>query len=98
MAFVLPNSLGVRARRIPTQILEALLAATLLLSALFVRRQVSIPGTLFLMVVAAYATGRFFLDFVREKQRARVRLTSAQWISVVAFVSSGSALAICWLA
>lgn len=96
MAFVLPNSLGVRARRIPTQILEALLGATLLLCAMFFRRQVVIPGTLFLMVVAAYATGRFILEFAREKERETVRLSSAQWISVVAFVCSGSALAICW--
>jgi phosphatidylglycerol---prolipoprotein diacylglyceryl transferase len=97
LAVNLPNGSGVRARRIPTQILEALLAAILLLCAIFLRSHLTLPGTLFLLLAAGYASGRFVLEFARERQPTGGVLTVAHWISLLTLVSSGSALAFCWL-
>jgi len=65
LGIVLPNLAGKRARRYPTQLLEAGLAAVLLLSALAVRNVLP-HGTLFVGIVATYCLCRALLQTLRE--------------------------------
>jgi phosphatidylglycerol:prolipoprotein diacylglycerol transferase len=75
----LPDAAGVVARRIPTQLLEACWAAVLLLGASLVAGRMPFAGALFLAALSAYAAGRFFLEFTRERPRGLGgRLTVAQ--------------------
>lgn len=64
----LPNHHGVRARRIPTQVLEAGWGATVLAGAVAFRDQVPFSGALFLYSVGAYAAARVVLEPLREEQ------------------------------
>lgn len=93
----LPDASGAWKRRLPTQIFEAFLAALLLVGGLVLRPHLQTPGTLFLVLAAGYAAGRFVLEFAREEQANTGAFTSAHWISLVTFLSSGSLLAFCWL-
>jgi phosphatidylglycerol---prolipoprotein diacylglyceryl transferase len=82
----LADAAGVVARRVPTQLLEAGWAAVLLLGAALACGRMPFAGALFLSTLAAYAAGRFFLEFTRESPRALGgRLTVAQACSA-AFV------------
>jgi len=60
---------GVRARRVPTQLLEAGVAAVLLASSAVLVLRHAPPGTVFAGALAAYALGRLVLDAMRERQR-----------------------------
>lgn len=62
----LPNRLGVWEKRVPTQCLEGLWAAVLLVSGLSVWGRLPFAGALFLLVVAGYAAGRMVLESLRE--------------------------------
>ena len=92
----LPNCQGVWRKRIPSQMLEAGLAATLLVVALLMRRVLPFPGALFLLVAAGYASGRFLLEFLREREPGTSRFTWDHSISLVTLLSSISILAVCW--
>lgn len=94
LGMYLPGHSGIWGRRIPTQILEAFWAAALLIGAVLLRARLRVPGSLFLLVAAGYACGRFVLEFAREKEVNSARLTSGHWISLLIVVSSGCALAI----
>jgi len=65
LGMVLPNVTGERVRRYPTQLLEAALAAVVLLCALAVRNVLP-DGALFLGVVAVYCSCRLVLETLRE--------------------------------
>lgn len=78
---VLRDAAGVRTRRIPTQLLEAGWAAVLLAGATFAVGQMPFAGGLFLLVLGAYAFGRFVLDFARDAGRRLGPLTFAQAVS-----------------
>jgi phosphatidylglycerol---prolipoprotein diacylglyceryl transferase len=54
-------------RRVPTQLLEALLALALLCGATVVRMRFPHPGELFLSVLASYAAGRLVLQPLRAE-------------------------------
>jgi prolipoprotein diacylglyceryltransferase len=75
------------ARRIPTSVLEAALACVLLAGAVALQSRVPFEGALFLGALAAYAAGRFALDFTRADRRRR-GLTVAQATSVCAVLST----------
>src|SRR5579884_155694 len=92
LAMYLPNSSAVWKRRMPTQLLEALLAELLLGCGVVLRAHIAAPGSLFLVLAAGYAAGRFALEFARE-EAATGALTSAHWISLMTFLCSGSVLA-----
>lgn len=67
----LPNSRGVWEKRVPTQVLEAMCAAVLLISAAFVWRRAPFPGALFLFVTLGYSSARFIMEFAREREPNR---------------------------
>jgi len=69
---------GLLARRIPTQLLEAGWAAMLLVGAILAADTMPFAGALFVSTLAAYAAGRFFIDFGRDAPRKLGRLTVAQ--------------------
>lgn len=69
---------GVVAGRIPTQLLEAGWAAVLLLGAILAADRMPFAGALFVSALAAYAAGRFVIDFGREAPRKLCGLTVAQ--------------------
>ncbi len=57
------------ARRIPTQLLEAGWAAVLLVGAVLAAGRMPFAGALFVATLAAYAAGRFLIDFGRDAPR-----------------------------
>jgi phosphatidylglycerol:prolipoprotein diacylglycerol transferase len=70
------------ARRIPTQLLEAGWAAVLLVGAVLTVDRMPFAGALFVSTLAAYAAGRFLIDFGRDAPRGFGGLTVAQACSV----------------
>jgi phosphatidylglycerol:prolipoprotein diacylglycerol transferase len=83
---------GVVARRIPTQLLEAGWAALLLIGATLAGGRMPFAGALFLSTLAAYAVGRFFLDFAREEPRKLGRFTITQACSAIFVLLSATLL------
>ena len=77
----LPDAYGVVAKRLPTQLLEAAWAFLLLVGSALVVGRLPFAGALFLATLAAYAAGRFFLEFARDAPRTVGRLTVAQMLS-----------------
>jgi prolipoprotein diacylglyceryltransferase len=92
----LPNHLGVWQRRIPTQCFEAVWAGVLLLGATEVRRRLHFPGALFLVIAAAYATGRLLLESTREVPPGARRFTAQHWISAALILFAAATLAARW--
>jgi phosphatidylglycerol---prolipoprotein diacylglyceryl transferase len=88
---VLRNSAGVHSQRIPTQLLEAAWAAALLLIGMGAIGRMPSAGAVFLLLLGAYALGRFLLDFTREERRMLGVLTLVQWFSGVLIAVSFSA-------
>ena len=82
---------GECARRVPTQLLEAVVAAALLAGAVLAWSQVHRPGELFLLVVASYAVGRFALQPLRA-ERARVDWMLLLSLALVVLSLTGLAL------
>ena len=69
---------GLVAGRIPTQLLEAGWAAVLIVAAILAAGLMPFAGALFVATLAAYAAGRFLIDFGRDAPRKLGRLTVAQ--------------------
>jgi phosphatidylglycerol---prolipoprotein diacylglyceryl transferase len=87
----LPNHLGVWRRRIPTRLLEAGLAALLLLGAVILWDQRPFAGAVFLGIIATYSFGRALLEPTRETSARLGALNTSQTAAAafgfVAFVS-----------
>jgi phosphatidylglycerol:prolipoprotein diacylglycerol transferase len=66
LALYLPNSAGIWARRVPTQLLEAGWALLVLLGLAGLWNRLPFAGALFLYTVAAYSLGRLWLEATRE--------------------------------
>ena len=92
----LPNHMGVRERRIPTQCLEAGWAAVLLACAMTVWRWLPFPGASFLLFLAATASGRLLLESTREQQPGAARFTVNHAISVALILVSLATLTARW--
>lgn len=92
----LPNSRGVWERRIPTQVLEAMSAAVLLISAVFVWHQAPFPGALFLFVTLGYSSARFVMEFARDREPESGVFRMAHAVSAFAFATSFVTLTLCW--
>jgi prolipoprotein diacylglyceryltransferase len=82
--------------RVPTSVLEAGFACVLLAGAVALRGKGPFPGALFASALAAYATGRFALDFTRADRR-RLGLTVAQAASVCAVLAVVPVLLTVWI-
>ena len=74
----LPNGAGVRARRVPAQLLESAWAACAVVAALAMRRSFDFGGAVFAVVVSLYGAGRLVLEQDRERDSTR----AAPWINV----------------
>jgi phosphatidylglycerol:prolipoprotein diacylglycerol transferase len=96
LTLYLPNRSGVWDRRIPTQCLEAGLAAVLLICAIVLRRSLPFPGALFLLVAAGYAAGRLVLESTRESHAGVRRFTIHHAISLLTILSSLTAVIARW--
>lgn len=94
LGFVLPNSRGVRRRRIPVQLLEGVMAAALLGAAAFLRQSAPQAGTVFLSILVGYAFARLLLDPLREQEGVVRRLSRAQAVSVMLLVVGGALIAL----
>lgn len=88
----LPNHLGVREKRIPTQLLEAGWAAVLLAVSIVIWPRLPFGGALFLFVVAGYATGRLALESARDLPAESRRFTVHHAISLLIIVLSVAAI------
>jgi prolipoprotein diacylglyceryltransferase len=66
-AMRLPGPDGRLARRLPTPLFEAGLAAVVLMTAALAWPATPFPGALFLLVVAGYASGRLLLESTRQE-------------------------------
>ncbi len=94
-ALYLPNHAGVWTTRVPTQGLEALLAAALLASSAAVWHLMPFPGALFTCIVGGYGAGRLVLESMREQPDGRA-FTLHHAISLVMMLSSMAVLAAHW--
>jgi prolipoprotein diacylglyceryltransferase len=92
----LPNRAGVWERRVPTQVLEALLAAVLLAGAVLAWPHRPFAGAVFLGAAGTYALGRLALESFREREAGSRVLTIHHVISLVLVVTCGAALAHRW--
>ena len=79
---------GVRARRIPTQLLDAGWALLVLVGLLATVGSTP-PGVPFFAAAVAYGTGRFLTDFTRQRRPSGRRLSDAQ-IGALALVTAGA--------
>jgi phosphatidylglycerol:prolipoprotein diacylglycerol transferase len=96
LSIYLPNHRGLWQKRIPTQLLEALWAAVLLLAALALRKSVPFPGGLFLLIAAAYGSGRFLMEFARERECGEASFSLEHFLSLLTVCSSVAGLVIHW--
>lgn len=93
-AMYLPDLRGVWCPRVPTQLLEAGLAATLLGVSIALRDYFPFDGALFLSVVAAYSAGRYGLESIKAKSIAVLKLQRS--ISVILLATSVTTLLVLW--
>jgi phosphatidylglycerol:prolipoprotein diacylglycerol transferase len=92
------DSAGVTARRVPVQLLEAAWAGVIVVGAASTAGRMPFHGALFVATLAAYAAGRFVIDFARDAPRNRARLTVAQSFSATVAVLSLIVLTVAWWA
>lgn len=89
---VLPNRRGERRRRIPMQLLEGATAAALLAVAWALLRADLSPGSVFLVILAAYGVARAFLQGLREPDpnapRVPVQRLAAASLTAIAVTSA----------
>ena len=84
---------GGRAWGVPTQLLEAALAALILIAALALRGHLGGDGVLFAGVVGCYAAGRLVLDrtrYARDPTHLNDALSAALLAASVALIASGA--------
>jgi phosphatidylglycerol:prolipoprotein diacylglycerol transferase len=94
--WVLSDTAGVTARRVPVQALEAAWAAGLIAGAIVLLGRMPFAGALFVATLGAYAAGRFVIDLMRDAPRNRARLTVGQTFSGGFVVLSLFALSVGW--
>ena len=93
LGMLLVDARGIGDRRIPTQILEAGLGATILAGAAGLAALHPPAGSVFATSLAVYAMGRLFLQPLRERQR-RVAGVAAPRIASAALMMAAAA----WMA
>jgi len=96
LALYLPDHQGIWQRRMPTQLLEAAWAIVLLIGAIVIWHQMPFQGALFLLALAGYSTGRFWLEFTRESQDRVGKIQLYQTTSLVLVVLSLMTFFVVW--
>jgi phosphatidylglycerol---prolipoprotein diacylglyceryl transferase len=96
LALYLPDAHGVRARRLPTQLLEAGWAAAMLITAVLIRSKMPFQGALFWVIAAGYAAGRFVLLSMREPEPGARQFTIQHGVSASLILWSLAMLAYRW--
>ena len=96
LALYLPNAQGVRCRRVPSQLLEAGLAALLLLGSVEVWNRLPFDGALFLSALAAYGAGRWGLESTRETIDRIGRVSLHRAISAALVGISATSFLVIW--
>jgi phosphatidylglycerol:prolipoprotein diacylglycerol transferase len=92
MGLYLPNFRGIWYRRVPTQLLEAGLAAMILLGLMGLWSRPSFAGALFCCTLATYAAGRWWLESTREEIETIGPLSLHRTISVAVLAASLTSL------
>lgn len=77
----LPNRAGVWARRIPTQLLESIWAAAVVMLAVTAGSELDLDGAVFAIVVSLYGAGRAVLEGARERDAARTAPFANLWVA-----------------
>jgi phosphatidylglycerol---prolipoprotein diacylglyceryl transferase len=96
LAMYLPNLQGFWRCRVPAQLLEAGLAAMILVGLLSLWNRLPFDGALFLCALAAYAVGRWWLESIRDDVETIGSLSLHQTISIVLLVSCLMSLWLMW--
>lgn len=96
IALELADHLGIRKRRIPTQLLEASWGLLLLGGAVIFWAQAPFRGAIFLCVVGAYGLARFVLEGLREHQDMVGEISLHRAISAMCVATSAVTFAIAW--
>ncbi len=94
LGLYLPNEHGVWSRRIPAQLLEAGLALCLLIGALVTWNRLPFAGSCFLIVLAGYGAGRWWLESIRESIDTVGSISVHRMISVGLVILSTATLAV----
>lgn len=88
---LMPNVNGMYDRRFPTQLYEAALAMLLLIFGIIARHHFVLEGDLFAWLLVGYGTGRFVLDWTRERGPGslplRMSLVAPAFLVVAGFVA-----------
>lgn len=92
----LPDTRGIWQKRVPTQALEALCAAALLVVTMLMWRRTPFPGALFLLIMLSYAGVRLLLELAREHGNSGRQFRVAYALSVIFVLTSISALVVKW--
>jgi phosphatidylglycerol:prolipoprotein diacylglycerol transferase len=96
LALYLPDYRGIWRRRVPTQLLEAGLAAMILLGLVGLWNRRPFVGALYLYTVAAYSLGRWWLESTREDIEALGPLSLHRTISAVLAAACLTSLVLMW--
>jgi phosphatidylglycerol:prolipoprotein diacylglycerol transferase len=96
LAVYLPNELGEWAHRVPAQLLEAGLAALLLILSVAVWQRFPMDGVLFLTALGGYGIGRWWLESTREAIDSVGSLNLHKAISAALVLVSISSLTLIW--
>lgn len=86
LGMVLPDRRGVRARRVPTQLLEGAVAVALLGGAVLLTAADLAPGSVFAATLAAYSVARLFLQPLRERQSRVAGVPALRVVSAAVLV------------
>jgi prolipoprotein diacylglyceryltransferase len=93
LGFNLPDEKGIYRRRFPTQMLELLLAALLLLAAAMLWTRRPFDGVIFLGAVAIYSAARLALGTMRENLGTAASISLYNAASIFLMVGSITAIA-----
>ena len=93
----LPNEHGVWCRRVPAQLMEAGLAVCLLIASLMAWDRIPFDGGCFLIAVAGYGLGRWWLESIRESIDGIGAFSLHRMISGVLVTLSMASFALIWL-
>ncbi len=93
----LPNLRGVWCRRVPTQLLEAALAATLLGASIAFKDRLPFDGALFICVLAAYSAVRWWLESAKEIVDTIRSVSIQRGLSATFFAACAIAFVVLWV-